>query len=218
MNDNIFIGIHAAGVVYADRQQEVAGDYKRLAFLCYETLELKVEDDCPEHLARDIVESAAGFQMRRGLPFEISGCGASVILGGKSSKPWGVEEARMLLRASVCAGDPLIEANYPYANPLNDRSRLLIQSYINEHGAAWLGRVNIYREVEGRPVIWQCADATSVQVYGAAFVLPAFDDELRHMIVTRHITPYTGTAQDSQLVEAIFDRIEGLGGSGLFWN
>jgi hypothetical protein len=220
MNDNIFIGIYPAGIVYADRQQEVAKDYKRLAFLSYETLELKVEDDCPEHLERDIVADAAGFQMRRGLPFDISVCGTTVILGSKLSnpKPWSIEEVSKLLCSSVAAGDALIEATYPYANPLNDRSKLLIQAYVNEHGAAWLGRVNISRETEGRPVIWECLDPAGVQTYGAAFVLPAFDEELRRMIVSRHDTPYTGTSDDAKLVHAIFDRVEQLGGHGLHWN
>ena len=218
MNSNIFIGIYPAGIVYSDRQQEVDRDYKRLAFLCYETLELKVEDDCPEHLARDIVADAAGFQMRRGLPFEVSGCGKSVILGGASSKPYTVAEAKKLLGASVAAGDALIESNYPYANPLNDRSRLLVQAYKNEHGSAWLGRINLYREQEGRPIIWDCADPTGVHVYGASFVLPAYDAELERMIVERDLTPYTGTGADSKLVGVIFERIEQLGGHLLLWN
>lgn len=220
MNDNIFIGIFPGGIVYADRQQEVDHDYKRLAFLCYSTLELKIEDDCPDHLARDIESDAAGFQMRRGLPFEISACGCSVMLGEElaNPKPYTVEEAKRLLGTSLRDGETEIEGTYPYRNPLNDRSRLLIQAYKNDHGSAWLGHVNLYREQEGRPIIWECPDPTGAHVYGASFVLPAYDEELKRMIVARSLTPYTGTADDSKLVGAIFDRIEQLGGHGLFWN
>jgi hypothetical protein len=49
-------------------------------------------------------------------------------------------------------------------------------------------------------------------------VLPAYDAELERMIVERDRTPYTGTGDDSKLVGAIFERIEQLGGHGLFWN
>ncbi len=219
MNDNLFIGIHAGGVVYCDRQQEVERDYKRLAFLCYETLELKVEPDCPEHLEHDIRADAAGFQMRRGLPFSISE-NATVILGSglPTPKPWTIAEVKRLLGESVRDGEPLIEANYPYANPLNARSQLLVQAYINERDAAWLGRVNLNREQEGRPVIWECGDPTGAHVYGASFVLPAYDEELKRLIVSRSLTPYTGTEDDSKLVGAIFDRVEQLGGNPLLWN
>lgn len=81
MNDNIFVGIFPGGLLYADRQQEVERDYKRIAFLCYETLELTIEEDCPDHLAEDVREHAARLQAQRGLPFRISGCGKTVTLG-----------------------------------------------------------------------------------------------------------------------------------------
>ena len=81
MNDNIFVGIYPCGIVYADRQQEVNRDYKRLAFLPYGTLELKVKDGCPEHLAKDIRAHAAELQAMRGQPFQIDACGHTVTLG-----------------------------------------------------------------------------------------------------------------------------------------
>lgn len=82
MNDNLFIGIYPCGIVYADRQQEdESRDYKRLAFLSYETLELKVKEDCPHHLEKDIRAHASEIQSKRGEPFEITACGQTVILG-----------------------------------------------------------------------------------------------------------------------------------------
>lgn len=220
MNDNIFMGIYPTGILYADRQVIVDRDYKRLGLLFYATLELQLEDDCPDHLARDIESHAASIQMLRGHPFETSQCGSSVILGDalRVSTPYTVAEARALLGASLSDGEHEIEGTYPYRNPLNDRSRLLIQSYRNEHGAAWLGRVNLCPELKDRPVIWECAASEVAEAYGASFVLPAHDAELERMIVERDRTPYTGTAADSLLVDAIFARIEQLGGHGLFWN
>ena len=220
MNENIFVGLYPAGIVYADRQQEVNRDYKRLAFLPYGTLELQLKDDCPDHLARDIASHAASIQMRRGLHLQTSQCGSSVLLGESLpiNTPYTVAEARALLGTSLRDGEHEIEGTYPHRNPLNDRSRLLIQAYRNEHGTAWLGRINLYKEQEGQPVIWECAEAGVAEVYGASFVLPAYDAELERMIVERDRTPYTGTADDSKLVGAIFERIEQLGGHALFWN
>lgn len=220
MNENIFVGVFPAGIAYSDRQQEVNRDYKRLAFLPYATLELQLRDDCPDHLARDIESHAAAIQMRRGLHLRTSQCGGSVLLGEDLpvNTPYTVAEARALLATSLRDGEHEIEGTYPYRNSLNDRSRLLIQSYRNEHGTAWLGRINLYKEQEGQPVIWECADAEVAEVYGASFVLPAYDEELERMIVERDRTPYTGTADDSILVGAIFERIEQLGGYALFWN
>jgi hypothetical protein len=220
MNDNIFVGVFPAGIAYSDRQQEEHRDYKRLAFLPYATLELQLKDDCPDHLARDIESHAAIIQMRRGLRLQTSECGGSVLLGEDLpvNTPHTVAEARALLATSLRDGEHEIEGTYPYRNSLNDRSRLLIQSYRNDHGTAWLGRVNLYKEQEGQPIIWECADAEVAEVYGASFVLPAYDAELERMIVERDRTPYTGTADDSKLVGAIFERIEQLGGHVLFWN
>lgn len=220
MNDNLFVGFYPEGVVYADRQHEVRGDYKRLAFLPYRTLELNLKEDCPDHLAAEIESHAAEIQMQRGLDLEITACGQSVRLGSalRVNTPYTVQEAAALLGKSVRDGETLIEATYPYRNSLNDRSRLLIQAYINEQGRAWLGRVNIYEGMEDRPIIWESTDAASVDNCGASFVLPAHDDELETLIVKRHRAPYVSAAHDGRLVSAIFDRLESAGGRPLFWN
>lgn len=54
----LFIGGYPAGIVYADRGREKAGDYARLAFLPYHTLRLDVEKDCPPEL-RALIEAHA---------------------------------------------------------------------------------------------------------------------------------------------------------------
>ncbi|MDR5727276.1 MAG: hypothetical protein RB191_07390 [Terriglobia bacterium] len=84
-NQRIFIGIYPAGIVYADRTVEIDGDYARLAFLPYSTLELEFSRTCPAELKSEIRDSAALIQAKRGQAFRISECGQSVMLGGLQS-------------------------------------------------------------------------------------------------------------------------------------
>ena len=84
MQNRIFIGIFPGGIRYADRHVEEHGDYKKLAFLPYDTLELDIQADCPAELISEIVQDAAKVQARRGESAPISACGGggqSVILG-----------------------------------------------------------------------------------------------------------------------------------------
>lgn len=82
MSERLFSGIYPTGIMYADRTNEVNGDYKRLAFLPYKELELEVEKDCPADLRTQIEQSAAKIIARRGERFQISGSSnQSVILG-----------------------------------------------------------------------------------------------------------------------------------------
>ncbi len=43
--DRLFIGVYPTGIAYADKWNEVDGDYKRLAFLRFATLALDIEHD-----------------------------------------------------------------------------------------------------------------------------------------------------------------------------
>ena len=81
-NERIFSGIYPCGIVYADRTVEEAGDYKRLAFLPYSSLELEIKADCPPELAELIRANAATIQARRGQEFQVSACNQTVTLGG----------------------------------------------------------------------------------------------------------------------------------------
>lgn len=81
MQDRLFVGIYPSGIVYADRAKEVAGDYKRLGFLSYATLELELEPRCPKSLKKRIEEHAATIQAKQGELFQISTSGQTVTLG-----------------------------------------------------------------------------------------------------------------------------------------
>lgn len=81
MNDRLFIGVFPAGISYADRHREEHGDYAKLAFLPYDTLELKVYERCPADLRTEIETHAATIQSRRGQRFQVSSCNQTVMLG-----------------------------------------------------------------------------------------------------------------------------------------
>jgi hypothetical protein len=83
MAERLFCGKYPCGLVYADRGREEHGDYLRLAFLSYETLELRwSEVSMPEELRQRITESAAEVQARRGEHYQITTSGQTVLLGG----------------------------------------------------------------------------------------------------------------------------------------
>lgn len=82
-DDRLFSGIFPAGIRYADRAREIAGDYAPLAFLSYSTLKLDIERDCPKELRARIIADAAAIQARRGESFQVSSCGQTVRLGAR---------------------------------------------------------------------------------------------------------------------------------------
>ena len=110
-----------------------------------------------------------------------------------------------------------MEAGYPTVNPLNERSGLLVEAYRNEHGEAWLGKINLYENDRGKPVMWQW-DGSPVSAFVAVFVAPRYDAELVQMVEERDAAPYTGTRVDSVLVDRIFERLDAIGARSLIWN
>ena len=72
MSNRLFIGIFPAGISYADRHREEDGDYAKLAFLPYDTLQLTVYEGCPAELRTEIEADAVTIQSRRGEQFQIS--------------------------------------------------------------------------------------------------------------------------------------------------
>jgi len=83
MNDKLFIGVYPCGLVYADKSKISGGDYKRVAFLHYDTLKLDMEKDCPAHLRLRIKADAKKMRDRAGTYFQISSSGQTVLLGDK---------------------------------------------------------------------------------------------------------------------------------------
>ena len=79
--ERLFCGVFPGGISWADRGREKHGDYARLAFMPYATLEATIEPDCPKALRPMIEAAIEAFQARRGQEFPISTCGQTVLLG-----------------------------------------------------------------------------------------------------------------------------------------
>lgn len=84
MNSNcpdLFAGVFPTGISYADKGRIEHGDYASLAFLRFDTLELKIEASCPEHYEAEIRRDAAAIQARRGEEYQVSSSGQTITLG-----------------------------------------------------------------------------------------------------------------------------------------
>lgn len=81
MSDRLFTGVYPTGIVYADRAKEEHGDYKKLAFLQYNTLTLRWNGECEPELKAQIEAHAQDMQSKRGQFFQTSTCGQGVTLG-----------------------------------------------------------------------------------------------------------------------------------------
>jgi hypothetical protein len=86
LTERVFRGVYPAGLVYADRQHEVDGDYARLAFLPFDTLTPVWQATCPRALRPEIQADMDTIRARRGEQFEISTCGQTVLLGSYYSR------------------------------------------------------------------------------------------------------------------------------------
>ena len=81
--DRLFIGCYPTGLVYADRGVEEHGDYKRLAYLNYATLEADLEENIPDFLLERINNHIAKMKSMAGTSYQIAG-NVGVILGSTS--------------------------------------------------------------------------------------------------------------------------------------
>ena len=73
--ERLFIGVYPCGIAYADRHYERNGDYARLAFLSYDTLELEIEESCPSDLRKRITDDAAVLLAKQGHQYRTSTAG-----------------------------------------------------------------------------------------------------------------------------------------------
>lgn len=81
MDGDLFIYVAATGIAYCDRSRTVDGDWPRVAFIPFSTLEPEVADDCPEGLRPRVEAHAASLLARRGQAQTVSTSGQTVILG-----------------------------------------------------------------------------------------------------------------------------------------
>lgn len=79
--EDISIVSFPGGMSFADRTREEHGDYKRLGFIPWDTLEPSIKPDCPPVARELITTTATELQARSGESYTISACGQSVRLG-----------------------------------------------------------------------------------------------------------------------------------------
>lgn len=80
-DDPLFTYVAVTGICYCDRTRTVDGDYHRIGFLPFSTLEAEIDEDCPTDMRDRIVASMAAIQARRGEDYQISTAGQTVRLG-----------------------------------------------------------------------------------------------------------------------------------------
>jgi hypothetical protein len=134
-HSRIVAGIYPAGIVYADRKRERGGDYARLAFLSFGTLELEIEPDCPQELRQQIVDDAARIQARKGEQFQVSTAGQTVLLGSRAVNESRATHfqvydtrAKSAVRGAECMEYEVIADNIAFR--LNLRSRAKSPRYV----------------------------------------------------------------------------------------
>lgn len=101
---------------------------------------------------------------------------------------------------------------------INNASRSVITAMVEDHGEAWLGKINLHGDERhgAVPVLWKWDDEP-VCNFGCAFVTPRHDADLERLIRERDDATYTTTAADAVLVEAIINRVYAIGGIYLSW-
>jgi len=101
---------------------------------------------------------------------------------------------------------------------LNDASRDLIAAMHEKHGECWLGLINRHGKQNELPLLWKW-DGALVYNFGASFVVPEYDQMLADLIEARH-EPHGGYDHHRNVaeVDAIYLRIEVLGGHHLHWS
>ena len=101
---------------------------------------------------------------------------------------------------------------------INDISRAKIQAVSELWQEVWLGHINLYgKDRHGGRAIMEKWEGELVYNFEYAFCIPCHDAELEKLISDRDNAEYTGTTDDWNRIEAIFTRIEALGGETLAW-
>lgn len=105
-NERLFTGVFPSGIGYADMAREVAGDFKKLAFLYFSTLTLEFEKNCPAEFRALICAHAAELQAKKGQPYPVSQSGQYVTLGHKLPAGMPPGEPDEKISPDGCASEP----------------------------------------------------------------------------------------------------------------
>jgi hypothetical protein len=110
-----------------------------------------------------------------------------------------------------CGGDFCLQEG---DENLNQASRNVISAYGE---GCWLGFINPHTEKEKENLLWQWGKEP-ITNFGSDFVIPQFDEELLRLMKERLETPYEGTQKDKEKIDAIYKRVEEIGGASLVWS
>jgi hypothetical protein len=110
-------------------------------------------------------------------------------------------------------GGQIPEAN----DELNDLQREKISVFYEEHGMAYIGKINFNgdeRETPSLENVFKKYNGEMVYNFGADFIILTDDPALAGMIVEWNSKPPTPV----KLIDNIFERINELGGVNLIWS
>lgn len=88
-NDALFIGVYPTGLVFSHRGLEKDGDYLRVGFMPYDTLELAEErwfSELDPEIAALVREEVNDMKAKKGQLYPISSCNQTVLLGEAMTK------------------------------------------------------------------------------------------------------------------------------------
>lgn len=201
--DRLFIGCLGNGLTFADRGVEEHGDFRKIAHFQPETMALTLygEEKTPAMLLELVREYCADLRERKGQLLRLAG-NVSVEIGCRAQSGHTEREIDMDLATFVA----YMEGNSEAHNATQER---IVANYIPK---AWVGRLNA--SPDGCQLRTLNAGETG---YGHDFVVPCFDSVLMDMVEERIEAPYKGTVADGVRLDAIFARIEELGGKVLVW-
>lgn len=110
---HLFSGVYPTGILYADKRLERDGDYLRIAFLPFSTLELEWAPGEPAADLRKIVEAdAARIIARRGQEYPVSASGQTVTLGFGGPKRHHAAKKKPSAKACRCL-EPWVTIEHP---------------------------------------------------------------------------------------------------------
>lgn len=85
MDDRLFVGKYPTGLVFADRHREENGDYRRVGFMPWNTLQLEPRPGAPAALLQEAAAIVETYRGREGQLEMISTTGQKVLLGPRAT-------------------------------------------------------------------------------------------------------------------------------------
>lgn len=222
--ENLFVGAYPTGWVYADKKVAKNHDYKTVAFLPFDTLELDLYKDCPADLAKYIKQDARALQMRIGEEFQITTSGQTILLGSAFASFDEILRSRKnFVNDQIAQFGTVSEF---VSNRAYNYSLGTIKAYQFRYRQVWL--VNVQPSLSGHlgQKRWY---GEKIYNFDYRVVMPNYDAELDRMI--EHYNRPRGDLRDLPALEQVnkfahlWDEIEKIsnyvaekGGDYLIWS